>query len=55
MNGTVRTISARGDAKDRYNGHKRVHGLKCQSAVLPNGLIANVFGPIGKYTINIFL
>jgi hypothetical protein len=29
-----------------YNGHKRVHGLKFQSIVIPNGLIANLFGPI---------
>jgi hypothetical protein len=29
-----------------YNGHKRFHGLKFQSIVLPNGLIFNLFGPI---------
>lgn len=29
-----------------YNGHKRVHALKYQSVVTPNGLIANLFGPI---------
>ena len=28
-----------------YNGHKRVHAMKCQSVVLPNGLIANISGP----------
>lgn len=28
-----------------YNGHKRVHGLKFQSTVIPNGLIANMHGP----------
>lgn len=31
-----------------YNGHKRVHGLKFQSVVLPNGLIAHLYGPVGK-------
>ena len=28
-----------------YNGHKRVHGIKFQSVVLPNGLIGNLAGP----------
>ena len=28
-----------------YNGHKRVHGIKFQSVVVPNGLIANLVGP----------
>ena len=31
-----------------FNGHKRVHGLKFQSIALPNGLIGNIFGPVGK-------
>ena len=26
-----------------YNGHKRIHALKFQSVVTPNGLIANLF------------
>ena len=29
-----------------YNGHKRVHGIKFQSVVAPNGLIASLFGPV---------
>ena len=29
-----------------YNGHKRVHALKFQSIVTPNGLIANLYGPV---------
>ena len=29
-----------------YNGHKRVHSIKFQSIVAPNGLIANLFGPV---------
>lgn len=37
-----------------YNGHKRVHGLKFQSIALPNGLIGNIFGPVGK-NLNILL
>ena len=28
-----------------YNGHKRAHGIKFQSVVTPNGLIANLAGP----------
>ena len=31
-----------------YNGHKRVHALKFQSVAILNGLIANMFGPVGK-------
>ena len=38
---------------DLYNGHKRVHGLNFQSIALPNGLIGNIFGPVGK-NLNIF-
>ena len=30
-----------------YNGHKRVHALKFQTAVLPNGMIGNLAGPYG--------
>ena len=29
-----------------YNGHKGVHGIQFQSVVTPNGLIANLFGPV---------
>ena len=31
--------------KTVYNGHKRVHSIKFQSVVAPNGLIANLAGP----------
>ena len=31
-----------------YNGHKRVHSLKFQSIAIPNGLISNLYGPVGK-------
>lgn len=29
-----------------FNGHKRVHGFKFQSIVIPNGLISHLYGPI---------
>ena len=29
-----------------YNGHKKIHALKFQSVVIPNGIIANMYGPI---------
>ena len=29
-----------------YNGHKKVHAIKFQSVVAPNGLIANLFGSV---------
>ena len=31
-----------------YSGHKRVHCVKFQSVALPNGIIGNMYGPIGK-------
>jgi hypothetical protein len=48
VDGTVKAI-CRPDKmrKTVYNGHKRVHALKYQSLALPNGLIANLFGPVG--------
>ena len=49
IDGTVRPIS-RSISYQRifYNGHKRVHALKFQAVTLPNGLIANIYGPVGK-------
>ena len=56
IDGTVRPISRPGTGKRVvYNGHKRVHGLKFQSVTLPNGLIGNIFGPIGEHIIYIVL
>ena len=49
IDGTVRPIARPVDNQCiLYNGHKRVHALKFQSVVLPNGLIANMYGPVGK-------
>ena len=54
IDGTVRPI-ARPDQQQRivYNGHKRVHSLKFQSVALPNGLIGNMYGPVGMLVIYI--
>ena len=50
VDGTVRPISKPGEQQRMvYNGHKRVHALKFQSLATPNGLIANMFGPVGKF------
>lgn len=49
VDGTVRPLSRPGEnQRVLYNGHKRVHALKFQSVVIPNGLIANLYGPVGK-------
>ena len=47
IDGTVRPI-CRPKINQRivYNGHKKVHALKFQSMVLPNGIIGNMYGPI---------
>ena len=50
IDGTVRPISKPGEnQKIVYNGHKRVHAIKFQSVALPNGMIGNMFGPVGKF------
>ena len=47
IDGTVRPICRPGEnQRIVYNGHKRVHALKSQSVALPNGLIANLYGPV---------
>ncbi len=46
---TVRPIcQPNANQRQVYNGHKRVHALKFQSVAIPNGLIANLYGPVGK-------
>ena len=50
IDGTVRPISRPGkNQRIVYDGHKRVHALKFQSLAPPNGLIANMYGPVGEY------
>ena len=47
VNGTVRPISRPNESqKILYNGHKKVHAIKFQSVVAPNGLVANLYGPV---------
>ena len=50
IDGTVRPISrSMSNQRVVYKyGHKRVHALKFQVVSLPNGLIANIYGPVGK-------
>ena len=49
IDGTVRPICRPGEhQRVVYNGHKRVHALKFQCVALPNGLIGNLYGPVGK-------
>ena len=47
--GTVRPICKPAThQRVAYNGHKRIHALKFQAVALPNGMIANLYGPVGK-------
>ena len=49
IDGTVRPISKPGQNQRVVgNGHKRVHDVKFQSVALPNGIIGNIYRPIGK-------
>ena len=56
VDGTVRPIS-RPEYNQRivYNEHKRVHAIKFQSVVTPNGMIANMFGPVGNFQILLYI
>ena len=46
VDGTVRPIARpKYHQRSVYNGHKRVHAMKFQSIVLPNGMICNLSGP----------
>ena len=50
VDGTVRPICRPGEhQRMMYNGHKRVHAIKFQSVVAPNGLLAHLYGPIGRF------
>ena len=47
IDGTVRPICRpRSNQRILYNGHKLVHAIKFQSVIIPNGLIANLWGPM---------
>ena len=56
VDGTVKAI-CRPSKHQRlvYNGHKRYHALKFQSVVAPNGMITNLYGPVGKCVILVLL
>lgn len=48
IDGTVHPICRPGELQRVvYNGHKCVHALKFQCVALPNGLIGNLYGPVG--------
>ena len=47
MDGSVRPCCRPGQHQRLvYNGHKRTHALKFQSLAVPNGMIANMYGPV---------
>ena len=47
IDGTVRPICRpESNQKMLFSGHKRTHGVKFQSITAPNGLIANLYGPV---------
>ncbi|XP_037044424.1 uncharacterized protein LOC119080269 [Bradysia coprophila] len=47
IDGTVRAVCRPiDDQREFYNGHKRVHSIKYQSIMLPNGIIFNMFGSV---------
>ena len=47
IDGTVRPVCRPGKMQRvLYNRHKKVHAVRFQSVVIPNGLIANLLGPV---------
>ena len=49
VDGMVRPICRPGEHQGlMFSDHKRIHGLKFQSVVAQNGMIANLFGPVRK-------
>jgi hypothetical protein len=47
IDGTLRKTCRPSDfQRIAYSGHKRCHGIKFQSVVTPDGLIAHLFGPV---------
>ena len=47
VDGTVQSVCTSWEGQRQlYTGHKRVHGIKFQSIVCPDGMIANLYGPI---------
>ena len=52
VDGTVRPICRpKQNQRVVYNGHNRVYSLKFQSVVVPSGMIANLYGPVGTYEV----
>ena len=55
VDGTVRAICRPGHHQEMlYNGHKRLHAIKFQSVALPNGMVGNLFGPVGMNNFTFF-
>ena len=47
LDGTQGRICRPHDGQESvFNGHKRIHSLKYQSLICPNGIIAHFFGPV---------
>jgi hypothetical protein len=47
IDGTVRPIARpKRNQRIMFSGHKRIHCIKFQAVVAPNGLVAHMFGPI---------
>lgn len=47
IDGTVRRVCRPGQhQRVLYNRHKKVHAIKFQSLVAPNGMCANLYGPV---------
>ena len=57
VDGTVSPICRPSENKSTvYNSHKRIYALKLQLVTTPNGMMANLHGPVGiKAAISVYL
>lgn len=56
IDGTIRPICRPSKGQQAmYNGHKRVHALKFQTVVTPDGLISHLFGPVDGRRHDLFM
>ncbi|KAE9124044.1 hypothetical protein PF002_g7954 [Phytophthora fragariae] len=56
IDGTVRPICRPSKGQQAmYNGHKRVHAMKFQTVVTPDGIISHLFGPVDGRRHDLFI
>ncbi|KAE8969771.1 hypothetical protein PR003_g28223 [Phytophthora rubi] len=56
IDGTIRPICRPSKGQQAmYNGHKRIHAMKSQTVVTPDGIISHLFGPVDGRRHDLFM